>query len=96
MITFTELLERAKSDEIAIHTPTEDQAKTLLTELDKSGYVWKGKYDIITMTHYEDEKENTCYALEPNNRICYSSITWYQIVSYTIIEFSDIDFKENA
>ena len=94
MITFTELLERAKSEKIVVHTPTEEQAKTLLKMLDKSGYVWKGKYDLITTTHYEAHKENTCYALEPNNIICYSSITWYQIVSYAIIEFSDINFKE--
>jgi hypothetical protein len=38
MITFTDLLERAKTEPIAIHTPTEEQDITLLTELDKRGY----------------------------------------------------------
>ena len=37
MITFTDLLEKAKTNKIAIHTTTEEQAKVLLSELDKRG-----------------------------------------------------------
>ena len=94
MITFNELLKRAKTEKVAIHTSTEEQAVVLLSKLNKRGYVWKGKYDLITTTHFGCHEEDTCYALEPNNIICYSSITWYQIMSYKIIEFSEIDFKE--
>lgn len=93
MITFKELLKIAKTEKVAVHTSTEEQAVVLLSKLNKRGYVWKGKYDLITTTHFGRHEEDTCYALEPNNRICYSSITWYQIVNYKIIEFSEIDFK---
>jgi len=93
MITFNELLEKAKSEKIAVHTPTEKQAITLLSELDKKGYTWYGREEIIK-TLYENEKENTCYNFEPNNKIGYGSLDWYQEYDYTIIEFSDIIFTE--
>jgi len=95
MITFTELLERAKSENIAVHTPTEEQAITLLKALDKRGYEWCRGYKLTEETHYEVYKEDTCYALEPNNTIYYSLFTWYQRHDYTIIEFGEIDFKES-
>ena len=94
VVTFAELLERIKTEKVAIHTPTEEQAKTLLTELDKNGYTWCGGDKLTTETHYEDENESTCYNFEPNNKISYCSLVWYQENDYTIIEFADIDFKE--
>ena len=96
MIKFNELLERAKSEKIVVHTPTEEQAKALLTELDKKEYTWGSRTKLTTRTNYEDYKENTCYALEPNNTIYYSSFIWYQEHGYTIIEFKDIDFAEKT
>ena len=93
MITFTELLERAKTEKIAIHTPTEEQAKELLKALDKRGYKWIGD-KLTAITRYEVYKEDTCYSLELDNTIYYSPFTWYQSESYTIIEFKDIDFAE--
>ena len=94
MITFTELLEKAKSEKIVVHTPTEEQAITLLKALDKRGFIWCSGEKLTTKTHYEDEKENTCYEFEQNNKVCYSSLSFYQKYGYTIIEFSEIEFAE--
>ena len=91
-ITFNELLKRAKSNDIAIHTPTKEQAKILLSELDKKGYKWASGNKLTTTTYYGYDEENTCYSLELDNRICYGSFAWYQKYGYTIIEFEDIDF----
>lgn len=96
MITFTELLERAKSERIAIHTPTEKQAVTLLKALDEKGYEWNSGKKLTTMTFYEDFREFTCYNFQLNNKIMYGSLKFHQEHDYTIIEFSDINFKENA
>lgn len=96
VVTFAELLERIKTEKIAVHTPTEEQAKTLLTELDKNGYTWCGGDGLTDRTRYEVKKENTCYAFNLNKRVSYCSLVWYQENDYTIIEFTDIDFKENA
>ena len=95
MITFTELLERAKSEKIAIHTPTEEQAQLLLSELDKRGYLWRGGNKLTDATYYENE--NTCYDFGMSNysdKVTYESLDWYQENNYTIVDFSDIDFKE--
>lgn len=102
MITFTELLKRAKKEQIAIHTPTEEQAKALLKALDEKGYAWCDRDKLTTETNYEDEEENTCYSFRDcdgkllDKEIMYSPLDWYQDHDYTIIEFKDIDFRENA
>ena len=92
-ISFSELLERAKTEKIAIHTLTKKQAITLLKELDKKGFIWARGDKLTTKTNYEDEKENTCYSLL-DKEIVYSPLDWYQDWGYTIIEFSEIDFEE--
>ena len=98
---FKELLERAKSEKIAVHTPTEEQAITLLKALDKKGYEWLGGDKLTTETHYEYAKENTCYVfgidVDGNvldKKIMYGSLKFHQDHDYIIIEFSDINFKE--
>ena len=99
MITFNELLKRAKSEKIAIHTPNEEQAKTLLAELDKKGYEWDSKDKLTTETYYGDFKQYTCYDFGTSNLdngVTCSPLDDYQEEGFTIIEFSDIDFKEDA
>ena len=96
MLAFEELLEKAKTESIAIHTPTEDQAITLLKMLNKRGFTWCDGDKLTTKTYYGDEKENTCYSFHKlygkslDKNIMYSPLDWYQDDGYTIIEFSDI------
>ena len=99
-LSFSELLKRAKSERIVVHTPTEKQAITLLKMLDKNGYEWFGGEE-ITITNYEDDKENTCYVfgidVDGNvldKKIMYGSLKFHQKNEDTITEFADIDFKE--
>ena len=94
MITFNKLLERAKSEKIVVHTPTEKQAITLLTELDKRGYKWESGMKLTSAICYEVEKENTCYHFGLDKEVCFSPLEFYQKCECTIIEFTDIDFKE--
>lgn len=100
MITFTKLLKKAKREHIAIHTPTEKQAITLLSELDKRGYTWNSGRKLTATTYYEDDEENTCYSFYDcygsllDKKVMCSRLSSYQEKGYTIIEFTDIDFKE--
>ena len=101
MITFTELLERAKSEKIAVHTSTEEQAITLLSELDKKGYKWLGGEKLTDMERYENFREKTCYVFSRDylgekldKRVVYGSLKVHQECGYTIIDFKDIDFTE--
>ena len=100
MITFEKLLRRAKTEKIAIHTPNEEQAIALLEALDKRGYKWFFGDKLTEATYYERRK-NICYDFEMVkylyvDTVSYESLDWYQRHDYTIIEFTDIDFKENA
>ena len=90
MITFTELLEKAKIEKIAVHTANEKQAKTLLKMLDEKGYKWLGESKLTTETLYEFNKESTCYDFNFHKKVCVSPFGWYKREHYTIIEFSDI------
>ena len=94
MITFNELLERAKSNDIAIHTPTEEQAKALLTELDKKGYRWNSGEKLTTKTLFGINGKDICYNLGSDNKVSFGSLEFFQEYDYTIIEFSNIDFAE--
>ena len=99
MITFKELLKRAKNEAISIHTLTKKQAKTLLIKLDKKEYKWASGKKLTSMTYYEVYKENTCYSVEsfirPDcNIVVFNSLDDAKKYDYAIIEFTDINFKE--
>ena len=93
MITLKKLLERAKTEKIAIHTPTKEQAITLMKALDKKSYRWNSGKKPKNEAYYENYEKRTCYDIEKNNEVCYGSLEWYEENDYTIIEFKDIDFK---
>ena len=100
MITFNELLERAKSEQIAIHTPTEEQAIVLLKMLDKRGFTWVCGDKLTDITRYEYYRENTCYFFRDyygkllDKKNTFGSLEFHKEHGYTIIEFSDINFTD--
>ena len=101
MITFKELLKRAKNEKIAIHTPTEEQAITLLKALDEKEYTWFCGEKLTNMARYEGFREKTCYVFSRDccgsklyKEIRYGSLKVHQECGYTIIEFSDINFTD--
>jgi len=103
MITFNELLERANTEKLVVHTPTEKEAKILLKMLDKRGFVWNSKKKLTSKNYYEEYRENTSYDFSRDyyrnildKKVVYGSLDWHQDEGYTIIEFSEIDFKKNA
>ena len=94
MITFTELLERTKNEDIAVHTPREEQARALLKTLDKRGYIWSYGDKLTTRTWHEIFCESTCYRFDLNTKVYSCPLDFYQKGDYIVVEFSDIVFKE--
>ena len=90
-LLFSELLERAKTEKIAIHTPTEAQAKELLKALDQKGYEWAKGVKLTSASCYEVFREDTCYNFGLDKQVWYDSFRFCQEEKYTIIEFKDID-----
>ena len=102
MITFNELLERAKNEKIVVHTPTEKQATILLKALDKKGYEWFSGEKIKVDTKHGFFEATTCYNFSIdinrellNKKLMYDPLSYYQERDCVIIEFTDIDFQEN-
>ena len=101
MIKLSEIIARVKNEEIAIHTATEEQAITLLKTLDKRGFTWLGGEKLTNMARYEGFREKTCYVFSRDccgsklyKEIRYGSLKVHQECGYTIVEFQDINFKE--
>ena len=99
MITFTELLEKSKTENIAVHTANESQALTLLSELDKKGYMWKPDSKLTAASWFFFFKEDTHYFFGitnyPNcNRVKFGSLCDAKDEGCALVEFTDIDFKE--
>ena len=95
MITFKKLLERAKSEDIAVHTPTEGQAKTLLKALDENKYLWSGGRDLTITSNYSLYKKDTYYVFGGDNckEVTFGSLLYCSKI-FRPIEFSEIEFKE--
>ena len=94
MITFEKLLERAKSEKIAICTTTKKQVLKLLLELDKSEFVWKRRSKVtVRICGRAIYKFFLTFGFD--KKVMFNSLKFCQDEGYTIIEFSDIDFKEN-
>ena len=99
MITFSELLERAnRGEEIAVHTPTEDQAAVLLNELDKRGFKWASGIKLTDATTHDQHSTQTCYEFnsysDSPKAIMYGPLNGYAMLGFAVIEFSEIEFKE--
>lgn len=60
-----------------ISASTEEEAKHLLRFLHENGYRWHSG-NSFDDTKWHIYRERTCYALEPNRRICYSPRAFYQ------------------
>ena len=99
MMKFKELLERAENENMAVHPANESQALTLLSELDKKGYVWKADTKLTAASCYFFFGADTHYFFGitnyPNcNRVKFGSLCDAKDEGCAIIEFGDIDFKE--
>lgn len=91
MITFEKLLERAKSEKIAICT-TKKQAVKLLLELDKSEFVWKKRNKVTARIC--SRATYKFFLTFFDKKVMFNSLEFCQDEGYTIIEFKDINFKE--
>lgn len=102
MITFNELLARARIEEIAVHTANEEQAKKFVNEISKKVYK---QSDCVKTTmiesHYDIFGADTCYFFGTTsvftiNYPCFMVGSQWdaRYEGCKIIEFSEIDFKE--
>ena len=91
------LSELIQQDKIAIHTPTEENANTLLNALDRLGYKWWSLEKLTSCNEYQRYGQNTCYAtsiwLNGRTYIEYCCLSFCKNNRYTTVEFDDIDLE---
>lgn len=71
---------------LVIHTPTEEEAITLLQAFHDMGKTWGSGSLYISKTEWGYACENTCYS----NAGTFDNIEYYDDMGIPIIEFSDI------
>lgn len=71
---------------VAVHCDTEEKAKALLKLAKSFGYTWISGKDLEKTSHWEDEKEHTCYRFY-ETFVLTSPKGFYQQNGYTIVEF---------
>lgn len=73
-----------------VHTPTEEEAKELLTILHENGYSWGLGTSLTERPYWSNFAENTCYRI--TKYIGYCSREWYESKGHPIITLAE--FKE--
>ena len=82
--------ERFKTEKIAVHCKTEEEAKDFCKKMHEQGMKWCGGDAYLEHTNYSNYKEKTCYTANG----CYCDHDFYAKKGYTILEWSDYMQKE--
>lgn len=89
---------------IIVHCPDEDLVGELFSFLEENGITWYGN-ETMTETHWYENREETCYRIEPRgtikygNRECYSNTSYRNYIKCTFygvdpdFEISDAGFE---
>ena len=79
-------------NKLAIHCDTEEKATKLLKVFDKMGHRWAAGNSYIEDTCWEPYEEETCYS----NDGSFGSIVAFREYGYTVLEFEEIEFENDA
>ena len=82
--------ERFKTEKIAVHCKTKEEAKDFCREMHDYGMKWNNGDTYLEYTNYNEFKEKTCYS----GIGCFCDYEHYKIEKYEILEWSDYMRKE--
>ncbi len=82
--------ERFKTEKIAVHCKTKEEAKDFCREMHDYGMKWSNGDTYLEYTNYNEFKEKTCYS----GIGCFCDYEHYKIEKYEILEWSDYMRKE--
>lgn len=77
--------EKFKTEKIAVHCKTEEEAKDFCREMHERGMKWYSEETCLNRTHYDIYKEKTCYYADGE----YSRLEFAEEKGYAILEWSD-------
>ncbi len=79
-----------KSNKIAVHCKTEEEAKDFCRQMHEHGMEWLSGNSYLEYTNFDVYKEETCYG----GRGKYYNRKWYENRKYKILEYADYFTKE--
>lgn len=74
---------------MVIHCPTKEMAKFLLRRMYERGIRWFGGESMFDH-HWEIYGDQTCYRVNPDKRLAYANVEYYDEENFVITEFSDL------
>lgn len=78
---------------IIVHTPTEAEAKELLSILHENGWKWCGEKSFHNLTNWDKNETTTCYKLYKDNKcLTYGYKSWFvdnNEIIHTLAEFKE-------
>ena len=87
-----------KDNKIAINCKTNEEAIQLFREFIKIDIRWNKNDNKLSIhnTYFDDNKDNICYTIEDNfYNLTYQYKDYFLKESYTIINFSDLEFESD-
>ena len=78
-----------EGNSIAVHCPTETQARRFLEALSDMNVKWVSGAELLSTLHWSNCKEETCYVIKNKRAIAYTELTNIPD-EYLVIEESDI------
>lgn len=78
-------------EDVAMHCDTKEKARIFCEYLHRLGLTWASGMSYLKETDWSDRKKNTCYSFNEGQ---HSSVCWYVINGYDILEFDDFDWSD--
>lgn len=85
------IIERLKTEKIAVHCDTEEKHKEFLKVLHDKGLSWNSGHSLIDYEffNYECPINRTCYIVNQNSRVEYCEKEFYENRNYKIISYDE-------
>ncbi len=77
------------TERIAVHTPTEEEAKELLSMLHANGYKWYCGDSLIKQNYWYEHKHESAYSIKSNKSIGFSSCSGYKGMGVKILSLAE-------
>ena len=83
------IIERLKTEAIAVHCDTEEKANDFLEVLHNHGCKWLSDYELTHHNNYRIYTNETCYIVNQNSKVEYSDKKFYENNNYKIISYDE-------
>lgn len=78
-------------EDVVMHCNTKEEAKIFCEYLHRLGLTWASGTSYLNVESWSNYTKNTCYSFNEGQ---HSSVCWYVMNGYDILEFDDFDWSD--